>query len=582
MRRYALLLPLILLFLPLAQADILVDGRVTDWGHIMPATVDPLDDGAAGSVDFDSLWVEEEYGFLILRVRMNREILMQQDNDISLLIDRDNSSETGVPFLGMGVDVQYRFGNRSGTLYLESGNQTLNQADLALVSAPTVSSDQFEISLHLASRLDGDLLLPSGDIRIAFWDDTENGDAIPDQGGLLFTLPSGDPGTPEELILDHEGTRFMTWNVLHDGFVQRQAPFRRILQAIEPDIAIFEEMWNTTASEVVELMDEWLPVAGGWNGAKDGGDVVLATPFPILGTWAIPDARATAFLVQPVDFPTNVPMLIIGAHPPCCDNNEGRQLEIDAIMAWLRDANEGNGPPEIPDLYAIVITGDMNLVGWAEQLTTFVEGEIVNQGEYGPSFDPDLDGTALQNAFPRHFLQNQVYTWRDDGSSFSSGKLDYIIYSDYLLMAENQFIFDTRTISGDMLDEYGLFEGDNSQASDHIPVVADFSVVINDAPETEPESPDQSWLDWDVSPNPTNAGVRIVLDLEEELEGKLAIFDLLGRWVDNLEVGQFSTGRHAFSWDGRDQHGMSVGSGQYFIRFEGEGRMATQRVTVVQ
>lgn len=582
MGRFTTMMVALLLVVTTVGAEILVDGRTADWRSVQPVVIDPIGDGESGSVDFDSLWVKEEYGFLLIRVRLNEEVLMQDGSGVDLLIDRDNDPETGEPLFGMGVDIEWQFGLRNGTLHLDGNDHNLNQAEWRIVSAPTVSATEFEISVDLSSRFDGDLLLPAGDIRLALWDGGHDGDIVPNSGGLLFTLPSGDPGTPDVLTLEHYGTRFVTWNILFDGLTERPNDYRQILQAIQPDIIVFEEMWDSDADDAVELLDVWMPLENGWNGSKEGGDIVLATRYPILGSWDIPEARATAFLIQPDDFPADLPMLVIGAHPPCCANNEARQWEMDAFMSWLREAMQGNGPAAIPDLFATVVTGDMNLVGWDEQLRTLVEGEIINTSEFGESFHPDFDGTPLYNAYPRHFLQNQVYTWRDDGSSFTPGKLDYIVFSDYLLNAENMFVFDTRTMPMDILEAHGLTREANAEASDHMPVVADFSVVINNAPESENEPPQQSWLDWKVSPNPTNAGVSIVVDLEKGVEGKLAVYDVLGRWVADLQVGPIAEGRTTFSWDGRDQHGIPVGSGQYFFRLEGDGRMATRRVTVIQ
>lgn len=562
--------------------EILIDGRFEDWQGTEAALVDPLGDGAVGGVDFDSLWVTEEYGFLIMRIPFHQELLMQDINYLSILIDRDNNPETGTSIQGMGVDLRWRFGERSGTLFLDSGSQTLTQAEIGVVSAPTVSSSEFEISFDLSSRVDGELLLPPGEIRFAFKQEFEDGDIIPDNGGLLFTIPSGDPGEPTQLPLVGGGMRFVTWNVLFDGLTERPEPFRRILQAIEPEIIIFEEMWETQPEDVTARLNIWLPQENGWNAAKEEGDVVLATPNPILGSWPIPGARATAFLVQPIAFPTDVQLLLIGAHPPCCNNNEARQLEIDAFMSWLREVREGNGPSMIGPHYGIIIAGDMNLVGDSEQLETLVHGTIVNQNEYGPSFHPDFDGTSLTDSFPRHVLRNQVYTWRDDGSSFSPGKLDYIVYSDYLLANVGDFVFDTRSLPAELIEELELFPEDSELASDHLPVVANFEVVITDAPEEAEIHAGSPWMSWDVSPNPTNAGAVIRIELLESFEGRLELFDILGRKVVDLYYGQWNRGMHEVSWNGQDRHGKPVGSGRYFLRLNNKEKSAVSMVTVIR
>ena len=587
MKRILFLLLLFTMFTGFVQAEILVDGRMVDWAGVTPVYVDPLGDGAAGSVDFDSLWVTEEYGFLIIRANLNCEVLMQGTNDLELLIDRDNSSETGVEVHGLGADIIWRFGERSGTYYGNGSSESLNQFEIGIVTAPTVTAEQFEISLVLSKQLDGEFLLPAGEIRLMLIHDTQSGDTAPDTDGLLFTIPSGDPGSPVALTIpedpdnDDSVTRFVTWNVLFDGFMDRPEPFHRILAAIQPEIIVFEEMWDTSPTQVISSLNSWLPVEGGWNAAKEEGNIVLATPNEIIGTWDISGARATAFLVEMNGAPGSE-MLVIGAHPPCCDNNEARQLEIDAIMAWLREAKEGNGPPDLDAFYSVVVTGDMNLVGYREQLETLVDGTIINQSEYGPSFGPDFDGSSLTDAFPRHVTQNQVYTWRDDSSNYSPGKLDYIIYSDTVLDPVNMFVFDTRTVSSTTLEELGVYEDDSETASDHMPVVVDFEMIIDTVSEMLSHASPEKWVIWSVSPNPTNASLMVSMSLKRSINGSLGVYDILGREVIQLKEGRFSAGNHVIGWNGCDRHGVPVASGRYFLRLEGNHGSTHLPLTIVE
>ena len=62
-------------------------------------------------------------------------------------------------------------------------------------------------------------------------------------------------------------------------------------------------------------------------------------------------------------------LLIVGAHPPCCDNDNTRQREIDAIMAFVRNSKNGTGPIPISNEIPILITYDMNLVEIASALS---------------------------------------------------------------------------------------------------------------------------------------------------------------------------------------------------------------------
>jgi hypothetical protein len=111
-------------------------------------------------------------------------------------------------------------------------------------------------------------------------------------------------------------------------------------------------------------------------------------------------------------------LLVILAHPPCCEANAARQAAVDAIMAFVRDAQARRGPVALVPRTPIVLMGDFNLVGSAQQLRTLVAVEIVNTPQFGPAFSPDCDGSALQDLVPRHPDQRMTYTWRSPLSAY--------------------------------------------------------------------------------------------------------------------------------------------------------------------
>ena len=79
-----------------------------------------------------------------------------------------------------------------------------------------------------------------------------------------------------------------------------------------------------------------------------------------------------------------VDLSIVSAHPPCCNNEEGRQRELDGIAAWQLDLISPGGL-DLPRGTPIVVAGDMNLVGGSRQLATLLAGAIVDEATFGPS-----------------------------------------------------------------------------------------------------------------------------------------------------------------------------------------------------
>jgi len=569
---------LLLLSVVVSNAEILVDGRFDDWQR-PPSFSDPLNDGINDGIDFSDMFVTQEYGWLILRIKLNHEVLLQDESEILLLIDSDNNSETGLSENGLGVELVWNFGERYGSFYSSSGQATsFIQGELGVISAPTVSGEEFEIAINLSARINDRRVFDNDSIRIELKNNTSGGDRCPDSNGYLFELIENS-ATPELLPIEKENPlalRFMTWNVLWDGIIERSESFGRIAQAIKPDMVVFEEVWETTAFQIGQLMNDWLPLdEGSWCSDKLEGDIIIASKWPILSSWDVPGARATAFLAE-APAPFEGPVFVIGAHPPSGNNENGRQYAVDAIMAFLRDAITEGGDIDIDHDTPIIITGDMNLVGWDEQLRTLIYGDIINQDELGPSFIPDWDGTPLKDLFPRHPSQMFVYTWRNQESAFTPGKLDYIIISDSNLEVVQSFVFDSATLPDSMRMASGVYYVDSATASDHIPAVADLLPHGVNKVERSSRSalPD---LNWGLKPNPFNPSLNVSVNLKAGHYLNIKIYDMLGREIRELVSEDLSAGSYAFVWNGKNQTGSCVSSGNYFVCLAIDGKFHESR-----
>ena len=119
----------------------------------------------------------------------------------------------------------------------------------------------------------------------------------------------------------------------------------------------------------------------------------------------------------------------------------------------------------------------MNLVGYAEQLDSLLNGWISDEDKFGVSRAADWDGTGFADAIPYHTTCGEAYTWRDDERSFAPGRLDYIVYSDSVLELRNRFVLWTPDLTAAELQSLHLEADDTAKASDHLPVVADFIML---------------------------------------------------------------------------------------------------------
>lgn len=578
LKRFFLELGFLLLFAEVCLAQphpILIDGYFSDWNSLKPLYTDAHGDGGSDGIDFGKLWAANDNRFLFLSVEIGSEIVLQNENGISLFIDTDNNSRTGEKINGIGAELQWNFGQRNGFVNLNGKQQVIFHNNIGLITAPTVSSNRFELVLDRLSVVGSERVFPSDTIRVVFRD--AGGDELPDAGSVV-TYVFGENVQPPMPVLSIRRTpsaafRAIAYNVLHDGpfDVTRAPSFSRILKAIQPDIIGFEEIYEHSAQEVKKQVTSFLPLPSGkqWYASKVDPDVLVVTHFPILKTFPIDGNGAFLLDVRSVG---GKELLYIVAHPPCCAKDEQRQREIDHIMAFVRDAKAQGGALTLTPDTPILIVGDMNLVGKAQQLQTFLTGNIVNHGAYGPSFQPDWDGTSLADLDPRHTNWPLAFTWYSVHSSYNPGRLDYMIYTDSVLKPLHKFVLFTPEMNPDSLSVSGLQAADATSASDHLPVVGDFKFAKQTRVSGEQSSllPQSIWLEQNY-PNPFNPETVIRFHLAARERVNLAIYDSLGHLIDRLVGGEKTAGSHLVTWNAAN-----MPSGVYFCQIQA-GRFAATR-----
>jgi hypothetical protein len=80
-----------------------------------------------------------------------------------------------------------------------------------------------------------------------------------------------------------------------------------------------------------------------------------------------------------------------------------------------------------------------------------------------------------------------------------------------------------------------------------------------------------------IQPNPFNAATSISFGLDRLSQVKAEVFDISGHRVATLYSGDLDRGNHILTWDAH-----RVSSGVYLLRLESEGRVLTERMTLVR
>lgn len=571
----------------ISSHPITIDGLWEDWGNVAVSYSDPIGDGI--SEDFGELKITNDNDFVFFSLMFHDgEHLMQDWNEIHLYLDTDNNINTGLPIYGIGAELDWCFGCRSGEFHVLNDVIEIYQNDLTLRSAPTITSDRFELCISRSSivmTING--TQEATNISVALAETDENGDILPDSsGGVQYDIDTTYVVPPDPIPLErvnNDHVRIITHNVLYNGLFdpERQPRFQRILTALDADVMAFQEAWGDV-SQIVPLISSWMPGITWYISAEWNGKCVVSR-YPILNEAVLINSERSMCVLLDTEDLLGKNLLIINSHFSCCDNNEERQQQADELISVLREWREGNGPFDLPDETPIIHLGDFNLVGYHQQLITLTEGDIVDESTYGEDFPPDWDGTSITDLFSRHTAIRMGYTWRSDGSSFSPGKLDYILYTDSVLEPGNHYVLNTLAMSPSDLINYGLESDDTNEASDHLPRVMDIAEISSAGfGQNENDNVPTNVGLFPAYPNPFNMTTTISFQLPERFPVNLAIYDLSGRKIITVADIVANPGCHSVMWNGKNDSGTEVSSGIYLCRLEAGQFIHTNKLILLK
>jgi exonuclease III len=458
-----------------------IDGSPEEWtGGGGVRFADPEGDALRSGPDLRSMAVRHDDHTLYLLIEYNRPYPASVP-DLTLYFDSDDNPTTGFSYLGSGIDLSWDLPDDTGTRTGGGSALALPRGGFLLRGSYGPDTGTVELAFP-ASMLSG---ARWGDaIRMAVYDRTSL-DRLPGFGESAALYRFENPiraSVPAETLERRAPSdlRILSWNVLRDAPMNPalEERFGKVLAATRPDIICFQELYEASTPWAIELVRRWVPLApdeGFWRARKQA-DCITVSRFPILSSEAVDNN-----LITEIDTRAELGRIswILNAHTPCCENQEGRLRESDRFMARLRSrmeaARDSGEPP-----FAIFLVGDMNTGSSEREMLTMTEGWIHEPALHGPSFDPDWDGSGLTDLAPLHTHDRRLDTWRSLNNRSNTSRLDYIFYSDSLLLEARSFVLNTRLVPAGFLDQYGLSAADTDGA-DHLPLVADFRPV--DAPD---------------------------------------------------------------------------------------------------
>ena len=154
---------------------------------------------------------------------------------------------------------------------------------------------------------------------------------MPDNGSVftyIFDNSSFSNNTIDLLKHDNTDLRIMTYNVWNNGLKSnsRKDEHQRIFEVIDADIITYQECGSTNYSDIVAFLDSNY-ISHPYILTNFNTGNLTISKYPSIDSWQI-TTRVNAELIDLPDSIYLSDILIINAHPPCCDNNEGRQMKI--------------------------------------------------------------------------------------------------------------------------------------------------------------------------------------------------------------------------------------------------------------
>lgn len=452
-----------------ASPRIMLDGEMGDWAKDSAVTADA------------------NYLYFRFSFAQRNFTLQHAPQPVIVMIDADGDGATGQSpkakgLKAMGVDVQIEFsasgaraqGLSAVTINSAGERTTINPYDLDIVISPTIAAPWYEGRIARSSPVLAGLpskgLTSSGKASVAVGILAPDGrfEAYSDaQEVTLSAAGKAEDRLADALIpsKDRGSVRVMSWNIERSAPTKNPQPFRRIIQAVQPDIILVQEWEAGTANDVLAWMTQWVSSDTEWHVVKAEGDLNTGGGVAVISKFTLEPQLASPPLGGPGGSPVRFvsakatspfgDILVGSAHLKCCGfmdspEDQKRLAEADTInRAFLFE-----GAPAYR-----IITGDMNLVGSRPPL------ERLSQGL-------DMDGSALSPAPARVLGDHTMTTWSKSGDAFGPGRLDYALFSDASLNATQAFVVNTRRLSDAALARLGL-ERTDSDASDHMPVVVD-------------------------------------------------------------------------------------------------------------
>jgi hypothetical protein len=83
-------------------------------------------------------------------------------------------------------------------------------------------------------------------------------------------------------------------------------------------------------------------------------------------------------------------------------------------------------------------------------------------------------------------------------------------------------------------------------------------------------------------PNPFNATTKISFEIPRTSEVDVTIYDVLGQEIKDLVDRRLEPGFYSEHWDGKNDNGMAIPSGVYFVRMQTDSFVRVRKLMLIK
>ena len=249
--------------------------------------------------------------------------------------------------------------------------------------------------------------------------------------------------------------RVVSWNVQFGNMLDDVDRSSRLLKSIQPDVLLLQELDGDDTPETLQVfLRESL--GGSWN-------VCMSTALGEERHQRLRSAIATTLPMTQIHPAKKLPHKVVMAniqyksktytfgslHFRCCGGPDS-----EAELQRQKEANMLRDNIQALNTDGVIIAGDWNLVGTNAPLETVKANDLAIVQAYQP------DGKLTA-------------TWSDASSSFTPGRLDWMLVSKNTVKVARSFVLETSDFDEETLKKYQVQRDDTETLSDHLPLVAD-------------------------------------------------------------------------------------------------------------